>query len=353
MSEAANGNARWTAADVPDQTGRIAVVTGASAGLGLEAARVLAARGATVILACRDLGQAERAVQAILASMSQASPGHASPGRRSTGRGGGGPGAASRGGAGQSDISRGGAGRGDASRGGAVRAGDGPGSLRVVRLDLASLASVREAATGIGSSYPQLDLLINNAGVMGEFTRHTEDGFEPNLGVNHLGHFALTGLLLSRLQGPGARIVTVSSLAHLRAAMRVDDLRSGQASGAAGASDAYAQSKLANLLFTYELDRRLRAAGSPAMALAAHPGVARTELWRFCSRWELALISSRVKVLTSRFVQDAELGALPALRAAIDPAAAPGAGRAPSGVTPGAGPPGAGRWRRHRRGLLR
>jgi NAD(P)-dependent dehydrogenase (short-subunit alcohol dehydrogenase family) len=261
-------------ADVPDQSGRIAVVTGANAGLGLATARVLAERGATIVLACRDLAKAERAAEQI-----------------------------------RSEI---------------VRA-----SVRVVRLDLASLASVREAADELRSDYPRLDVLINNAGVMAVPYQRTEDGFELTLATNHLGHFALTGLLLDRLLATaGSRIVTVSSIAHRRGVMRFDGLLSEHGYKP---EDAYGQSKLANLLFTYELQARLEAAGARTIALAAHPGNARTELWRTSSRVERVLISSRLRWLNFWLVQSAELGALPTLRAAVDPSARGGDYYGPAG----------------------
>jgi NAD(P)-dependent dehydrogenase (short-subunit alcohol dehydrogenase family) len=255
---------RWTADDIPDQSGRIVVVTGGNAGLGLKTAMALAGRGAAIVLACRDLGKAQRA----------------------------------------------------ADRVGADAA---PGSVRVVRLDLASLASVHEAADEILAGSPRLDLLILNAGVMQVPYQRTVDGFELTLATNHLGHFALTGILLDRLLAtPGSRIVTVSSLAHRRGAMRFDDL---QSESAYDASDAYAQSKLANLLFTYELNRRLEAAGADTIALAAHPGNASTALWRTSSGLERALISGRLSFLNFWLVQNAERGAIPTLRATVDPSA--------------------------------
>lgn len=252
---------RWTAADIPDQSGRIAVVTGGNSGLGLETAKQLARRGAIVVLACRDLDKAERAVEQIWAEVKRA-------------------------------------------------------DVRRVRLDLASLASVREAAGEIRSTYPRLDLLINNAGVMQVPKQRTEDGFELTLATNHLGHFALTGLVLDRLLAtPGSRIVTVSSLAHQRGFMHFDDLQSERRYDP---SDAYAQSKLANLLFTYELHARLQAAGAHTLALAAHPGNARTDLWQTSSLAEHVLLSPRLRMLTFWLVQNPQRGALPTLRAAVD-----------------------------------
>jgi len=250
---------RWTEADVPDQSGRTAVITGANSGIGFEAARVLAARGARLILGCRDQGKAHDAVVRIRATA---------------------PGA----------------------------------EVRVVPLDLASLRSVRAAAAQIRSGCEGIDLLINNAGVMMPPYGFTADGFELQLGINHLGHFALTGLLLDRLAGlPGARVVTVSSNSHQAGRINFDDLQSRRDyKRIAG----YGQSKLANLMFTYELQRRLAAAGSPAIAAAAHPGLTRTDLARYLSR-----VMTAYYVLVERpLAQSAAMGALGTLRAATDPA---------------------------------
>jgi len=274
VSRAHDRGGRWTAAQVPDQSGRIALVTGASAGLGLETAKVLARRGAAVVLACRDIAKAERAAEPIRAQAGRA-------------------------------------------------------SVHVVRVDLVSLTSVRHAATEIRSTYPRLDLLVNNAGVMDVPYQRTEDGLELTLATNHLGHFALTGLLLDRLLAtPGSRIVTVSSLAHRRGVIHFDDLHSERRYDPA---DAYAQSKLANLLFTYQLHARLQAAGARTIALAAHPGNARTGLWRTSSRLERALLSPRLRLLNAWLAQSAQMGALPTLRAAVDPAARGGDYYGPGG----------------------
>jgi NAD(P)-dependent dehydrogenase (short-subunit alcohol dehydrogenase family) len=245
---------RWTVADVPDQSGRTAVVTGGAAGIGFETAKVLAARGARVVLACRD---AER---------------------------------------------------------GAAAAGRLTGDVVVVPLDLASLASVQAAAPAIRAEVPRLDLLVNNAGVMDVPFQRTEDGNELTFATNHLGHFALTGLLLDAMVD-GGRIVTVSSVAHQRGTADFTEpdaqtYRSGIA---------YARSKLANLLFTYELDRRL--AGTGIHALAAHPGIVGTALWRTSGAVERFLISNRLRAVNFWYAQDAAGGALPSLRAATDPAA--------------------------------
>jgi NAD(P)-dependent dehydrogenase (short-subunit alcohol dehydrogenase family) len=266
------GAARWTAADVADQTGRTAVITGANSGIGFEAARVLAGRGATVVLACREPGKAEQAAARINAGL---------------------------------DAGPGGAARGD--------------RVQTVRLNLASLASVREAAEELGSRFPRLDLLINNAGVMMPPYGRTEDGFELQFGTNHLGHFALTGLLLgSLLKGDGSRVVTVSSNGHKVGRINFGDLQSERGYRK---TRAYAQSKLSNLMFTFELERRLAAAGAPAIALAAHPGTSRTQLVRHLRGPSQAVVNAQLGAATSWFAQSAEMGALPMLRAATDPAA--------------------------------
>jgi NAD(P)-dependent dehydrogenase (short-subunit alcohol dehydrogenase family) len=249
----------WTEAAVPDQSGRTAVVTGANTGIGFEAARVLAERGARVILACRDLGRATDAAARIEVSAPDVEVG-------------------------------------------------------VVRLDLASLDSVREAAGEISSSCGRIDLLINNAGVMMPPYGVTADGFELQFGVNHLGHFALTGLLLDLLaRVPGARVVTVSSNSHRDGQINFDDLQSRRRYRRIAG---YGQSKLANLMFTYELQRRLAAAGSRAIAVAAHPGLTRTELARYLSR----VMTAYYAVVERPLAQSPAMGALGTLRAATDPA---------------------------------
>jgi NAD(P)-dependent dehydrogenase (short-subunit alcohol dehydrogenase family) len=189
-------------------------------------------------------------------------------------------------------------------------------STSIVRLDLASQASVHSAAEEISARFPRVDLLINNAGVTVPYQR-TEDGFELTLATNHLGPFALTGLLLDRLAA-GARIVTMSSVSHLNGVIDFDDLQSERHFDQ---SQAYGQSKLANLLFTYELDRRLRAAGARVIALASHPGVVYTDFFATSSRLERFLVSPAMRFINFWAVQDARMGALPALRAATDPSA--------------------------------
>src|SRR5499425_3272993 len=246
--------ARWTSDDVPGQHGRVAGVTGANTGLGFQTAQDLAARGASVVLAVRDTDKGKAAAARI--------------------------------------------------------AGTAPGAdVTVQHLDLACLESVRAAAGELRAQHPRIDLLINNAGVMFPPKQTTGDGFELQLGTNHLGHFALTGLLLPQmLPVPGSRVVTVSSLAHrIRARINFDDLQSERSYRRVAA---YGQSKLANLMFTYELHRRLSGAGT-TIAVAAHPGLAATELTRNSP--------AIVAVLARLISQKAAMGALPMLRAATDP----------------------------------
>ncbi len=251
----------WTENDVPDQSGRVAVVTGSNTGLGYDTARVLAARGATVVMACRDIGKADAAAARIRALSPKA-------------------------------------------------------DVAVHKLDLGSLDSVREAAAAIAAAHPRIDLLINNAGVMYPPKSVTADGFELQFGTNHLGHFALTGLLLPNLLPiDGSRVVVVSSIAHdIRARIDFDDLQWEKRKYDRVA--AYGQSKLANLMFAYDLSRRLEAAGAKTIAVGAHPGVAATELTRHVPGAGLPGVSW----LFGKILNTAEMGALPTLRAATDPA---------------------------------
>jgi NAD(P)-dependent dehydrogenase (short-subunit alcohol dehydrogenase family) len=247
---------KWTIANIPDQTGRTAVITGANTGLGYETAAALAAKGANVVLAVRNLERGKGAADLI----SRRTPGA---------------------------------------------------SVALQELDLTSLESVRAAADELRSKHDTIDLLINNAGVMMTPKSTTKDGFELQFGTNHLGHFAFTGLLLDRvLATPGSRVVTVSSTAHrFVRGIRFDDLQWERDYSRARA---YGQSKLANLMFTYELQRRL--AGTNTIAAAAHPGGANTELTRNVP----PLIAAVTRPL-ERFMQAADMGALPTLRAATDP----------------------------------
>ena len=262
---------KWTAADVPDQTGRVAVVTGANAGLGLETAAVLAERGARVVVAVRDLGKGETAVGEI----ERCTP--------------------------NADVA-------------------------LQQLDLSSLASVRTAADELRAAYPRIDLLINNAGVMYPPKQTTADGFELQFGTNHLGHFALTGLLLDHLlQVEGSRVVTVASIAHnIQAGIHFDDLQWERSYNRVAA---YGQSKLANLMFTYELQRRLAATQTPTVAVAAHPGISNTELMRHIPGSGLPGFSALAGLVTN----SPAVGALATLRAATDPAVRGGQYYGPSG----------------------
>jgi NAD(P)-dependent dehydrogenase (short-subunit alcohol dehydrogenase family) len=249
--------AKWTASDIPDQTGRVAVVTGANTGLGYETAAALAEHGARVVLAVRNLDKGKDAAARITAN--------------------------------------------------------GPrGEVALQELDLTSLESIRAAAEQLRSEYDRIDLLINNAGVMWTPRSTTKDGFELQFGTNHLGHFAFTGLLLDRLLPvAGSRVVTVSSVGHrIRADIHFDDLQWERGYSRVGA---YGQSKLANLMFTYELQRRLAPHGT-TIAAAAHPGGSRTELTRNLP----PLLTGVASVLEPLF-QGPDMGALPTLRAATDP----------------------------------
>jgi NAD(P)-dependent dehydrogenase (short-subunit alcohol dehydrogenase family) len=257
---------KWSESDIGDQGGRVAVVTGANTGIGYHTAAALAERGAHVVLAVRNLEKGNEALARIVA---------ASP---------------------KADVT-------------------------LQELDLSSLDSVRQAAKALRSAYPRIDLLINNAGVMWTPKQVTQDGFEMQFGTNHLGHFALTGLLLDHLLPVrGSRVVTVSSQGHrIRAAIHFDDLQWERRYDRIAA---YGQAKLANLLFTYELQRRLSNesdvdnSAKSTIAVAAHPGGSNTELAR-----NLPGILQPVKaVLGPLLFQSAAMGALPTLRAATDPA---------------------------------
>ncbi|WP_326612286.1 SDR family NAD(P)-dependent oxidoreductase [Streptomyces scopuliridis] len=262
---------RWTEQDIPAQDGKVAVVTGANSGLGMQTARALAEHGAHVVLAVRNLDKGREA----LARISERAPGA---------------------------------------------------KLSLQRLDLASLKSVRAAADELHTAHPKIDLLINNAGVMFTPRQKTEDGFDMQFGVNHLGHFALAGLLLDlMLPVPGSRVVTVSSFGHrIRADIHFDDLQFDRSYNRVVA---YGQAKLANLMFTYELQRRL-APHHTTIAAAAHPGVSDTELIQNMS----GLVRKGSELVQPLLTQPAAMGALPTLRAATDPAVTGGQFYGPHGV---------------------
>jgi NAD(P)-dependent dehydrogenase (short-subunit alcohol dehydrogenase family) len=262
----------WNTSDIPDQSGRTAVVTGANSGLGYVTARELARKGARVVLACRSEARGNAAVERLRAEVPHA-------------------------------------------------------EAELRRLDLGDLASVREFATGF--PYERLDLLVNNAGLMALPYGTTVDGFETQFGVNHLGHFALTGLLLPvLLAAPEARIVTVSSPMHAVANVDLTDL-GGERRYSRWL--AYARSKSANLLFTHELAHRLALRGAYVVAAAAHPGYAATNLQTTGPRTEGRRAAERFMRVGNRFfAQSAEAGALPILYAATEPGVRPDSFTGPS-----------------------
>ncbi|MBJ8346710.1 oxidoreductase [Antrihabitans sp. YC2-6] len=254
---------RWTADNIPDQGGKTVVVTGANSGLGLRSAEALAAKGAKVVLACRNPAKAEEAAWIVQKAASGPKP-------------------------------------------------------QLVTLDLASLESVRQAAEELNTSFSSLDVLINNAGVMAVPRGETADGFETQFGVNHLGHFALTGLLLpALLRSRAPRVVTVSSNAHW------GGYGLPTAKGRGGVYlryPAYAQSKLANLLFTAELQRRAESAGVQLLSAAAHPGLADTHLFDGKGERSLSgLVTAAVQTGMHMIAQPDSMGALPQLYAATMP----------------------------------
>ena len=274
----------WTTASIPDLSGRLALVTGASSGLGLETCRALAAHGATVVMACRSRQRGEAARQALLTPT----------GGRSADPGSGGP--------------SNGTGATATPDHTPAEAASPWGALDLLDLDLADLASVRSAATEVAERYGRLDLLINNAGVMAPPRTLGRDGFELQFATNHLGHFALTALLRDALDAaPAARVVAVSSLASRQPALTLDDVRTDEGYDP---WRAYARSKLANLVFALELQRRLVARASRTISIAAHPGVAATNL---------SPRTGRVADALTRVVPSAASGARMQLFAATDP----------------------------------
>ena len=266
----------FSEASVPDQSGRTIVITGANTGIGYEAARVLAGEGARVLLACRSAEKASAARDRICALYPKA-------------------------------------------------------EVELLALDLSNLQSVRDAAAQLAPE-ERLDLLINNAGIMIPPREETADGFESQFGVNHLGHFALTGLLLPKLRAtPGARVVTVSSTAHKVGKIDFEDVHARRSYSKQGR---YSMSKFANLLFAHELQRRFDSAGDPTLSVACHPGISDTELSRYFPGWAVAL-----GPLLRLFAQAPPMGALPTLRAATDPKIKGGEYYGPSRRFQTVGPP--------------
>jgi len=249
----------WTNADISDLTGKVIIVTGGNSGLGYESVKAFAEKGAEVILASRSIEKGEAAKNAI---------------------------------------------------------GKVQGKIVVMPLDLMDLSSIRKFAEDYKSKYNRLDVLLNNAGIMTTPYGLTKDGFESQVGTNHLGHFALTGLLLDIImKTPGSRVVTVSSMAHKQGHMDFDNFlyEGGKGYSRLGA---YGRSKLSNLLFTYELQRRFAANGVDIIAVAAHPGVSNTNLARHLEKyWWFKMLYPVVMP----FTQGADIGALPEIRAAVDP----------------------------------
>lgn len=253
----------WDEQSIPDQSGRVALITGANSGIGWDTARALAEHGAHVVMACRTHSKATEAKARIDALKPR-------------------------------------------------------GQVSIVDLDLASLTSVHAAAEVVLAQHPQLHVLINNAGVMAMPHLRTAEGFEMQIGTNHLGHFAWTGLLLNRVMAtPQSRVVVVASNAHKFGKMDFDDLLWEKSYKSWGA---YGRSKLANLLFAYELQRRLEQAKSATMVVAAHPGGAKTSLGT-PSHGFAGKVATILRPVIMLAMQPAKMGALPTLRAAVDPAA--------------------------------
>jgi NAD(P)-dependent dehydrogenase (short-subunit alcohol dehydrogenase family) len=276
-------NGHWTADDIPDLSGSVSIVTGANSGTGYEATKELARAGSHVIMGCRNLEKAKVAKTKILEEIP--------------------------------DV-----------------------SLEIIQLDLSDLSSVRTFSNSVKSSYSTIDILLNNAGIMMVPKRiETSDGFELQLGINHFGHFALTGLLFDLIAEANGRIVSMSSGAHIMGNMDFENLN-WEREGTYGGAGAYGRSKLANLLFIYELDRRLKQSRNGVKAMGAHPGWARTNLQTTGVNTGNKTIRSRLTRAILAFgntflAQSAHMGALPMLYAATDPDAESGAYYGPSGRT--------------------
>ncbi len=266
---------KWTTEQMPRMDDKVVVVTGANSGLGMETTRALAAKGAHVVMACRSAEKAEPAMAALKEQLPRA-------------------------------------------------------SLEFMPLDLASLASIAAFAESFANAYTRLDVLCNNAGVMALPYRKTADGFEMQIGTNHLGHFALTGRLLKLLNATErARVVTVSSMFHAQGKIRFDDINWTQGYKK---WPAYGQSKLANLLFAFELQRRLEKSGSEVLSVAAHPGYAATNLQAVGPVMENSgFLQTLMDVSNKLLAQPAEMGALPSIYACSSGDVAGGAYYGPDG----------------------
>jgi len=268
----------WTPDRLPDLAGKTYVITGANSGIGLEAAKLLGAGGGNIVMACRSLEKAEAA---------------------------------------QRELAR-----------------DAKGEVSLVQLDLSDMASIRAAAENVRTAQSRIDALVNNAGIMQTPERKTADGFELQFGTNHLGHFLWTGLLIDRVAEAQGRVVQVSSFAHRSGDLHFDNL---MLEGRYMPTRAYCQSKLANLVFALELDRRLQASGSPVRAMACHPGYSDTSLQ---SSGPTGLLKGLYKVTNAALAQPAAKGAWPTALAAADPDAEGGCYYGPTGMMEARGPVG-------------
>jgi NAD(P)-dependent dehydrogenase (short-subunit alcohol dehydrogenase family) len=272
---------KWTVKNIGNMNGKVVIITGANSGIGFEASKALLAKGATVIMACRNLTKAQNALHEIQTELMNA-------------------------------------------------------DARIMQLDLASQESITKFTRAFKSEYNRLDILMNNAGIMSVPYGLTKDGFERQLGTNHLGLFVLTGQLLDFIKGtPNSRVVTMSSGAHAMANINFDNLQYDHGSGY-NASFAYGRSKLANLLFTYQLQRYFEKEKINAISLAAHPGGANTNLNNHLKKGLFAKITTP---LMTRMFQSAAMGALPILRAATDPLAKGGQYYGPDSFTGNSGYP--------------
>jgi NAD(P)-dependent dehydrogenase (short-subunit alcohol dehydrogenase family) len=249
----------WTTTNIPDLTGKVIIVTGGNSGLGYESVKAFAEKGAEVILTSRSMEKGEAAKTKI---------------------------------------------------------GKAKGKIEVMELDLMDFASIKGFAENFKKKYNRLDVLLNNAGIMTTPYFLTKDGLEAQNGTNHFGHFALTGQLFDLIKNtPKSRIVNVSSMAHKQGKMDFDNLLFENGKGYSPMKS-YGRSKLMNLLFTYELQRKIKAAGIDSIAVAAHPGVSNTNLFQYLDK---NFIFRLIKPLMSPFIQEQEMGALPEIRAAADP----------------------------------